>query len=316
MDIVLMLAGFAGLLLGGDLLVRGAVSLAQHFGISPMVIGLTLVGFGTSTPELLTSLQAALAGSPGIAVGNVVGSNTANILLILGMSALIMPIAVHRAGFQRDGAVLALATAICLALVLTGSIGRLAGGALMVMLALYLAATLYLERGNAAHEVGGDTLLAADDPRRPIWRALGQFGLGLALTLVAARFLVTGAISLAAALGVSEAVIGVTIVAVGTSMPELVTSVVAARKGQADIAFGNILGSNIFNILGILGATTLVQPLTVPAEILQLDIWVMVAATGFLIGAAMTGWRISRSEGFAMMAAYVAYLVWLALDAV
>lgn len=316
MDILLMLAGFAGLVLGGDLLVRGAISLAQAYGISPMVIGLTLVGFGTSTPELLTSVQAALAGSPGIAVGNVVGSNTANILLILGLSALIIPIAVSRAGFQRDGSVLALATVICLALVLTGSIGRMAGVALMAGLLAYLVGTLYLDRGTASAAADTATLPDTGPLRRPIWRYIGQFALGLALTMLAARFLVTGAINLAEALGVSEAVIGVTIVAIGTSLPELVTSVVAARKGQADIALGNILGSNIFNILGILGATVLVRPLTVPVEILDLDIWVMVGATVFLIGSVLTGWRISRGEGFVMMLAYAAYVVWLAVGAV
>ena len=308
MDILLLVVGFAGLVLGGEFLVRGAVLLARHLGISPMVIGLTLVGFGTSTPELVTSLQAALAGSPGIAVGNVVGSNTANILLIVGLSALIAPIAVHRVSFLRDGTFLALATLACLAIVLTGHIDRLAGTMLIVGLGSYLVTTLYLDRSAIAP-------VDADLPalgQTSVWRAVAQFVFGLALTIVAARFLVFAAINIAADFGVSEAVIGVTIVAIGTSMPELITSVVAARRQQADIAIGNILGSNLFNILGILGLTAIVQPMDVPQQILQFDIWVMGIATAVLIAAAWTGWRISRREGFAFFVTYGLYLGWLA----
>ncbi|MFD3190757.1 calcium/sodium antiporter [Sedimentitalea sp. HM32M-2] len=308
----MLIAGFAGLVVGGDLLVRGAVVLARRLGISPMVIGLTLVGFGTSMPELVTSLQAALAGSPGIAVGNVVGSNTANILLIMGMAALIAPMAVQRAAFQRDGLFLVLATAACLAVVLSGSIGRAAGMALIAGLGVYMGLTLYLDRASTVRQQGAGLDLAAPEPGgSAVWRALGQFLAGLILTIVAARLLVAGAISLAAGLGVSEAVIGVSIVAVGTSMPELITSVVAARQRQADIAFGNVLGSNIFNILGILGVTAAVHPLTVPAQILALDIWVMTGATALLVAFAWSGWRISRGEGAAMLALYGLYLAWM-----
>jgi cation:H+ antiporter len=318
MDIILLLAGFIGLVIGGDLLVRGAVSVARNYGISPMVIGLTLVGFGTSTPELVTSLQAAFAGSPGIAIGNVVGSNTANILLILGLTALIAPITVQPETFRRDGLVLALATAACLAIALTGDIGRLAGFSLAVALGAYLAFTFRMDRAaqqrNSAEWAGVPDSLPEDS--FGIWRAAAIFVFGLLLTVGAARLLVTGAISLAADLGVSEAVIGVTIVAIGTSMPELITSVMAARKQQPDIAFGNIIGSNIFNIFGILGVTALVHPLPVPDEIMDLDIWVMVLAAVSLILAAWSGWRITRREGLAMLAAYCAYLGWLAYSAV
>lgn len=313
MDLLFLIGGFAGLIVGGDLLVRGAVALALGFRVSPMVIGLTLVGFGTSTPELVTSVQAAFAGSPGIAVGNVVGSNIANTLLILGLAALMAPLAVSPPAFRRDGTVLVLATALCLAVVLTGSLSRLSGALLLGGLALYLALTLHFERrsqtaAGALYEAEAELLPAAP---QSLWRSTLMLLAGLALTIAGARFLVLGAISIAADLGLSEAVIGLTIVAIGTSMPELVTSVIAARKGQSDVAFGNILGSNIFNILGILGTTALLHPLRVPEEIARFDIWVMIAATLALIVFARTGWRIGRREGAVLAGSYAAYLGWL-----
>ncbi len=301
-DILLVLGGFVALLFGGDYLVRGAVSIAQRWGVSPMVIGLTLVGFGTSMPELLTSLQAAFAGSPGIAVGNVVGSNIANILLILGAAALIAPIAVSRETFNRDATILIAATALCIVLALTGSFSRGNG----VVFLLGLAGFLFI----AVRSGGGDALPPAT---ASIAFAAAMFVGGLLVTLLGAKLLVVGAVGMAREFGVSEAVIGLTVVAIGTSLPELVTSIVAARKGQSDIALGNIIGSNIFNILGILGVTALVKPIGVPAEILQLDIWVMAAATLTLVAVCMTGWRITRTEGGVMLAAYAGYLIWLAI---
>lgn len=307
-----MVAGLIGLVVGGDLLVRGAVALAKRLGVSPLVIGLTLVGFGTSTPELVTSLQAAWAGSPGIAVGNVVGSNSANILLILGLSALIAPVAVTRSMLGRDGTALALATVMCLVVVQADLLMRGTGAVFLAALALYLVVTLRAGRieGDAGAEDGA--MLLSLGRGRALLYLMG----GLALTIGAARLLVTGAISVAAQLGMSEAAIGVSIVAVGTSMPELVTSVIAARRGQADVAIGNVVGSNLFNILGILGVTALVQPLAVPAEIARFDIWVMVAATVLLLVMGYTGARVTRSEGMVLLGSYAAYvavlLAWLA----
>jgi cation:H+ antiporter len=316
MDILYVVAGFAGLLFGGDLLVRGAVSIARALRVSPLVIGLTLVGFGTSTPELLTSVNAALAGSPGIAVGNVVGSNICNILLILGAAALVAPIAVDRDGLRRDGSMLALATLLCVAAVLYGTIGRVSGTLLVAGLGAYLVVTFWLE--SRRHPALAELHEAQADLPDPVGRGMLLAGLafagGLALTLVAARFLVQGAIGLAEAWGMSEAVIGLTIVAVGTSMPELVTSVIAARKGQGDVAFGNIVGSNIFNILGILGVTALVRPMEVPSEIIQLDVWVMLGATALLFVIARLGWIISRRDGALLLGGYGAYLGWLVLS--
>lgn len=302
------------LVVGGDMLVRGAVAMAQKFGLPPMVIGLTLVGFGTSSPELVTSLEAALNGSSGIAVGNIIGSNIGNILLILGIAAFLAPIAVDPAAFKRDGLVMVLASALCLGAVLIGDIGRLAGLSFVLALAFYLSYTLITESRlvespeSAVYEAEAELVgvrghaLAID---------LGIAAIGLLVTILGAKFLVSGAVTLAQIAGMSEAVIGLTIVAIGTSMPELVTSVIAVRKGQGDVALGNVLGSNIFNILGILGITTLVQPMQIPPEIIQFDIWIMCAATALLVLFARTGWRVGRREGAIMVMCYIGYLTWL-----
>lgn len=308
MEYIYIIGGLVGLILGGEYLVRGAVAIAQKFRISPMIIGLTLVGFGTSTPELVTSVQAALIDAPGIAVGNVVGSNIANILLILGVAAMINPIAVSASSFKRDGSVLAIATALCIGAVLYGFIGRVVGIGFLAVLAAYLFCTIYFDRGTSDDSDDG----AAPPPHLGV--AAAMMLAGLALTIFSAKYLVEGAVSVASGLGVSEAIIGLTVVALGTSMPELVTSVIAARKGQVDVALGNIIGSNIFNILGILGATVLVKPLIVPAEIANLDIWVMAGATVMLCWAAVTGWAITRREGCLFAAGYVAYIGYLVLQ--
>jgi len=310
-DLLFLIAGLAGLVLGGEMLVRGAVGIARRAGLSPMVIGLTLVGFGTSTPELVTSVQAAFAGSPGIAVGNVVGSNIANILLILGTAAVMAPMVIAPAGLRRDGTVLVAVSLLALAVILVGSIGRGAGAAFLVLLVTYVATTLVLERRRktpAADVYAAEAAIVAPPVTQPAWRAWLILIAGLALTVGAARLLVAGAISLATGLGVPEAVIGLTVVAVGTSMPELITSVIAARKGESEVAFGNVVGSNIFNVLGILGATTLLHPISVPAQIIQADIWVMLAATAALVLFARTGWRIGRREGGLLVLGYAAYL--------
>lgn len=310
----LVVIGLIGLVIGGEMLVRGAVSAANRLGLPPLVIGLTLVGFGTSSPELVTSLQAAFAGAPGIAIGNVVGSNIGNILLILGLTAALTPIAVQPAAFRRDGGVMILATLMCLGVVWLGDIGRVAGLVLVVVLVAYLAFTLIVESRSsrtAAGEVYEAEAKAVPGRDQPIWLGLLTAVFGLAVTIFGARYLVSGAVTLAEAAGISETVIGLTIVAIGTSMPELVTSIIAIRKNEADVALGNVLGSNIFNILGILGVTALVHPLSVPPEILQFDIWVMCGATLMLILFAWTGWRIGRREGGIMLACYAGYLAWL-----
>jgi len=308
-----LVAGFLLLVAGGDSLVRGAVAIARRFGVSPLLIGLTLVGFGTSTPELLTSVQAALVGSPGIAVGNVVGSNTANILLILGVAALISPLRTSRDAFRRDGTVVLLAALACVGVVLFGHLDRPTGVVLVVLLVTYIVYTYRRERvvhdaSAAMHEA--EASAAKPAPTRLWVAALFTIG-GMALTILGARFLVDGAIDLARAAGISETIVGLTIVAVGTSLPELVTSVMAAVRRQSDVAFGNIVGSNIYNVLGILGVTAIVRPIPVPPEIARLDIWVMLAATVLLLLFSVSGWRVTRTEGGVLLATYIAYVGYL-----
>ncbi len=308
---LLVVLGLVGLVIGGEFLVRGAVSAAKSFRISPMVIGLTLVGFGTSSPELVTSLQAALSGSSGIAIGNVVGSNIGNVLLILGTAALIAPIAVDSKAFRRDGTVVVLATLFCLGTVLFGEGGRLIGAGLVIALAAYLWFTLWTEKQTVRTPAAAVYAAEADaipGPEIPLAMSLLLALGGLVITVLGARFLVLGAVSIAQAAGVSEAVIGLTIVAIGTSMPELVTSIIAVRKGEGSVALGNVLGSNIFNILGIFGITVLVQPMQIPSEIAHLDIWVLCATTILLVACARSGWTISRREGGMFVLVYAVYL--------
>lgn len=295
--------GLLGLLLGGTLLVQGAVAIAARLGISPLVIGLVLVGFGTSTPELLTSVSAAWAGAPGIATGNVVGSNIANILLILGLTAVIRSIVLDRDLLVLDGGAMVLVTLMAVPMLLSGMVGRVEGLILCAALAAYLA--LRLRKGEALED------LDTTEPRPTLIRAYAEFIAGLGLTLIGAHLLVTGAVGVAQLLDVSEAVIGVTIVAVGTSLPELVTSLIAARKGHGGLALGNIIGSNIFNISGILGLTALIHPLEVPAGISGYDQWIMLAATLALVAVGLARGQLSRPVGALFLLAYAGYIATL-----
>jgi cation:H+ antiporter len=309
--------GLVLLVVGGDALVRGAVALARRFGVSPLLVGLTLVGFGTSTPELLTSLQAAWIGAPGIAVGNVVGSNIANILLILAVAGLIRPLATSREALARDGTVVALAALACLGVVVAGTLERWAGAVLLAGLVFYVVHTYRRERvgADASARMHAAEATAAEPGPHRVAVAVAFTAGGLVLTVLGARFLVTGAVEIARAAGISDTIVGLTLVAVGTSLPELVTSVVASLRRQGDVAFGNILGSNIYNVLGILGVTALVRPIPVPPEIVRLDIWVMLAATALLLVFARTGRRLDRRESAVFVAAYAGYVAVLAARA-
>lgn len=302
--------GLLALFVGGELLVRGSVALAQRLALSPLLIGLVLVGFGTSTPELVTSVAAALKESPGIAIGNVVGSNTANILLILGIAALIAPIRCDPRAFRRDASAMLLAALACVFIALRGAMGPVTGIVLLALLVAYLAYTFVQERRhpNASAELHAKEATLAEPAPHALWLALLFAVGGIALAIAGAWLLVEGALGLAALFGVADTVIGLTIVAVGTSLPELVASVVASLRRQGDIALGNILGSNIYNVLGILGVTALVHPLSVPEEILRFDVWVMLAATLLLILFATTGRTLTRGEGLVFLAAYAVYV--------
>ncbi len=318
MDWLSIVGGLAILTAGAELLIRGSTELARRFGVSDLLIGLTLVGFGTSMPELVSSVQAAMLGSPGVAVGNVVGSNIINILFILGLSVVIAPFAVDRKSFARDGVVVLLATAAAIGVSMTGEFSRAAGWAFLAAIVGYILYAFMTERrapdspkAEAHAEIGAETKRGPKSPFLDIVFALA----GLALLIVGAKFLVTGAINIAGSLGVSETIIGLTVVAVGTSLPELVTSVMAALRGKSALALGNVVGSNIYNIFGILGVTAVIHPVTAPPEIVAFNNWVMLGATLLLILFATTRSRLDRLEGAVMVAAYVAYVVWLVINA-
>ena len=296
-DMALVGLGLALLFLGGDFLVRGAVVLAARLRISPLLIGLTVVGFGTSMPELLVSLNAALAGLPDIATGNVVGSNTANILLILGLALVVAPLSSRLPGLRRDLLAM-LASAALLALIAPGGVLRPWHGLLfLALLAAYLTYSAIRGRSQGATLPDTGTALT-------LWQMLGFIAAGLAALVFGADFLVQGATSLAVRIGVPDAVIGLTIVAVGTSLPELATSVVAAMKRQPEIAIGNVVGSNIFNILGILGVTAVLAPIPVAPQMARFDIPVMLAVTLVIAALLAVAPRVPRLVGLALLAAY------------
>lgn len=301
LNLILVAFGLVALLVGGDLLVRGAVGVARRFGVSPLVIGLTLVGFGTSAPELVTSLSAALAGAPAIALGNVVGSNIANILLILALAALIRPVSAQMAGLPREAAWVGGSALGLAVLAVAGQISFVAGIGLLALLGVYLWGA-FRSSAVPAHDV--------DVPTDPLPKAAMFLVVGLALTIGGAIALVDGATGIARAYGVPEAVIGLTLVAVGTSLPKLATTVMAARRGQSDVALGNILGSGIFNILGILGTTALFAKLPIESSLLP-DIGVMLATTAVLIGLLFWRGAISRASGLVFLLLYAVYMAWL-----
>lgn len=303
-DYLYLFAGLIGLFFGGEALVRGSVGIARRLAISPLLIGLTVVGFGTSTPELLVSVDAAWRGVPDIALGNIIGSNIANILLIVGLTALVWPIRVMGATLRRDTAVMMVAALLLVPVFAMGLIGRPAGLILVAGLAAYLI-WAYRQSGEADAE---NPDLPA--PASTLVSALWVIG-GLIALMVGARFLVDGAVSIARGYGISEAFIGLTIVAVGTSLPELATSLIAAFRRQSEIAIGNIVGSNIFNVLGILGVTALITPVPVASRFLTFDLPVMIAVSLVLTGLLLTRPMIGRTVGMMLLTGYIAY-VWAA----
>jgi cation:H+ antiporter len=306
-------AGLALLALGGEGVIRGAVGIARRLGLSELLIGLTLVGFGTSTPELLTSVNAAIAGSPGIAIGNVLGSNIGNILLILAIVVLIRPITVNPAAVSRDGALaIAVSVALVVLALLFGELNRWIGGLLVTALIVYLIVVWRVESGGgAAAEMHKEESHTHDPAPQSLWLSAVYALAGLGLLVYGADLLVNGAITTARVVGMSETVIGLTIVAIGTSLPELVATLAAALKGRSDVAIGNIVGSNIYNILGILGVTALIHPIAIPADIGLVDWGVLIGSAALLMIFAITGRRISRLEGAALLACYAAYVGYL-----
>ena len=315
----LMIAGgLVVLVLGAEVLVRGAAALAAALRISSLVIGLTVVAFGTSAPELAVSVLSAMSGKSDLAVGNVVGSNIFNVLVILGLSAVVTPLVVAAQIVRLDVPLVVGASVLLLVLGWDGRLGQLEGGLLFAGLLAYVAWSIVQSRRESAPIEAEFADLVPPATRATPWgvaRDIGYVGLGLVLLVLGSHGLVGGAVEIAGLLGISELLVGLTIVAGGTSLPELATSVVAALKGERDIAVGNVVGSNLFNLLGVLGLTALVTPagVPVPATALALDIPVMIVVAVACLPVFFTGHRIVRWEGALFLAYYAAYIAYLAM---
>ncbi|MEM8700344.1 MAG: calcium/sodium antiporter [Pseudomonadota bacterium] len=324
-DYISLAGGLVVLIIAGDVLVRGSVGVAQRLGIPNLVIGLTIVAFGTSAPELVISLKAALEDAGGIAIGNVVGSNIANVLLVLGMPALIAATPCGEDGATRNAMFMVAVTVVFIGLCFFTPIGLTAGIVLLVLLAMFLTASTITARRHRKEQrsisaasagaavadaelVDDDTLDDVEDVPDSPWIALVYIVLGLVGLPLGAHFTITGATDIASHWGVSEAVIGLTVIALGTSLPELATTVMAAIRQHGAVAIGNVIGSNIFNLLAIIGITAVVVPIDVPPEVLKLDVWVMLACAVLL--AVLSAFRIclGKISGLAMTAAYMLYI--------
>ena len=310
MNVVLVVIGLIGLYLGGELLVRSASSLARALGISPMVIGLTVVAFGTSAPELAATLVAALRGAPELALANVVGSNVANIGLILGLTAVAYPLATNASFLRREVPWMLAATVLALPLLIDGRLLRVEGLLLWLALAVFLLAAF--RSGGAPAILVEDVGEAAAVRRRP-WRDAIGVAAGVAVLAYGAHALVTGATALALIWGVPERVIGLTLVALGTSLPELASSLVAALRRETDIILGNVIGSNLFNLLAVLGTAAVVHPIEVPPVGLRLDLAIMLGFALVVPPLMLADRRLGRRRGALLLVAYVSYVVWLYL---
>jgi cation:H+ antiporter len=303
MDLVFVAAGLLLLLVAGDMLVRGAVALSLRLGISALIVGLTVVAFGTSAPELLVSVQAVLRDAPAIALGNVIGSNVANVLLVLGLPALIAAIDPSAHDTRRSYVMMLLASVLLILLCFLGPLAIWHGAILLVLFGLMLADMLREARAGRADIEAVPEIMA----HMPVWKVSALIGAGLLGLPLGADLLVDGATGIAMRLGISEAVIGLTLVAVGTSLPELATTVMAAFRDRVDVAFGNVIGSNLCNILFILGVTSLFGPLPIDPEFLSRDLWIMLAASIVIAPVVFRGWRITRTFGTLLLVGYAGF---------
>ena len=309
MNILYIVFGILMVLWGAGKLTDGATSIAAKINIPPMVIGLTVVAMGTSMPEFFVSFVSALKGTSDLAVGNVVGSNIFNTMLIVGTTALVTPMVIAKSTVKKDIPFAVLASAMLLPMAIDGSISRIDAA---VLFAVFIAFMLYTVRSAKKEKDSGNE----DEVKEmPVWRAVAFFVLGLACLIVGSNLFVDGATAVASLLGVSEAVIGLTVVAGGTSLPELATSVVAARKGQCAIAMGNVIGSNVFNILMILGITGIIHPMSI-LGITSLDLTVMLLSIVLLWMFSFTKYTVARWEGGLLVALFFAYMTWLVIHAV
>lgn len=305
-----VVGGLLLLFFGGELLVRAAVALARKLGVSPLIIGMSVVAAGTSAPELVVSLVAAFEDAPGIAVGNVVGSNIANLLLVIGAAGLIYPLKRHKQSIYRDGSVLIGATIVFVLLCAHGQIDRWHGVVMLLLLVAYLVGSYVVDRRDqkAAAEIAAEVAELASDSEA-LWLTLTKLALGVAGVTFGSEILVNGAVTVARHAGLSDTTIGITLVAVGTSLPELAASIIAARNRHTDVALGNAVGSCTFNLLAIMGTVAVVHPIPVPEQILQFDLWVMLGVTLGFIALALAVAQIGRLLAAIFLCLYIAYTV-------
>ena len=306
--------GLVLLVWSADRFVAGAASTARHFDMPPLLIGMVIVGFGTSAPELVVSALAASQGNPGIALGNAYGSNITNIALILGLTALISPIAVHSQVLRQELPILSAMTALAAWQLWDGTITRLEALVLLGVFGALMVWTIWQGMQKKADTLGSEIEQEMESRVMPIRKALLWLVVGLVLLIVSSRLLVWGAVAIAQGFGVSDLIIGLTIVAVGTSLPELASSIIATRKGEHDIALGNVIGSNLFNTLAVVGIAGVIHPMTVGPEVFSRDILVMAVLTVslFVIGYGLWGpGRINRFEGGGLLVCYVGYITYL-----
>ena len=313
--IVALIAGLVLLVWSADRFVEGSASTARHFGMPPLLIGMVIVGFGTSAPEMVVSALASIDGNAGIALGNAYGSNICNIALILGVSALINPIMVHSTVLRKELPILTLVTILTVVLLSDLDLSRLDAVVWLLVFGCLMAWTIYQGLKRKTDSLAKEVEAEATEKAMPIRRAVFWLVAGLVLLIASSRILMWGAVEIVQIFGVSDMIIGLTIVAAGTSLPELASSVIAARKGEHDIALGNILGSNLFNTLAVVGIAGTIQPLAVEPETLYRDMVIMGALTVslFLIGYGFRGrqGRINRFEGAVLLLVYVGYTAWL-----
>ena len=309
--------GLVILLLAGDSLVKGAVNVSLRLGVPALIVSLTIVAFGTSAPELLIAIQAVLDNAPGIALGNVVGSNTANVLLVLGVPAILSGLSTEECDTRRTYVMMLAASVLFIALAFGGTFAWPQGLLLLAALSLVLGDAFWSARAHHKAARAEEAEAAADeeeevegaDPNLPWWKIGVFLALGVVGLPLGADLLVDSSENIALAMGVSETVIGLTLVALGTSLPELATTVMAAMRKQADVALGNVIGSNMFNLLAIVGVAALVGPMPVPPEMLRFDLWVMLAASVVLLPFVFLRWSMSRPWGIALTALYVGYVL-------
>ncbi|QNH52092.1 calcium/sodium antiporter [Acinetobacter venetianus] len=312
--VIAVILGLVLLVWSADKFIDGASATASHFGMPPLLVGMVIVGFGTSAPEIVVSVMAAIDGNPGLALGNAYGSNIANIALILGVTVLIKPIMVHSAVVRKELPLLLLVTGICIFQIFDGVLSQNDAIIMLLMLVLYMGWTIWQGMRNQSDVLSHEFDHQLQEKEVPLKTSIFQLIFGLIVLVISSRLLVWGAVEIAQAFGVSELIIGLTVVAVGTSLPELASSIAAARKGELDIAIGNVIGSNMFNTLAVVGLAGIIHPTIVPPEVLQRDMVVMGTLTLSLLLFTLSfkgQGRIGRVKGSIWLFSFVAYTCYL-----